>query len=355
MSPSDAQIRDAVIYNLGQGFSVEEIKQIQQTTGATVDGLWGPETVGAVWRWQARHGIRPDGKVWRNSRGNTWPHIAGRPPVSDELCLGRLRVGLWIDDPPRLVNNESYADRLLELGVSTAAVMVTRANGTAAWNVQQVECAARLFREREIELVLTAWPYPRRKSIDDVCQLFSELAAVSGPVGFEVDLEGNWLGRNRRGFSSMSQAGDYLLDRLRAVAEPIDARLELTSYPYHTEFSSRACVAPNMDVVLPQAYSVHNRGENQVGWSDRLGPGRMQNLSIERARTVNSRVVCGLAAYGQQWPGRSGEEAMGVAWQAVVEAGCQEVRYWSSKWVLGGRSSGNAYAARFLSTIATGC
>ena len=40
-----------------------QIKQIQKIVGASVDGIWGPQTKAAVQRWQSAHGLSPDGVV----------------------------------------------------------------------------------------------------------------------------------------------------------------------------------------------------------------------------------------------------------------------------------------------------
>lgn len=349
MSVSESVVRKALAYNRAQGFSAEEIKRIQRTVGIVPDGIWGPDTVRALWRWQEANGIASDGRAWRDPRGNTWPAILNSSESSpDKRSPTTLQVGLWIDDPPRRVTTADYIDMLARLGVHTAAIMVTRQNGVATWNARQLAAAARMLQDRGIETVLTAWPTPDRGQIDTLCRTLGELAAVSQSGALEVDLEGNWMGNRRRGFASMQEAGRYLIERLRSLAEPLGARLELTSYPYHTEFSARAAVAPLVDAVVPQAYSVRRRGKEAIGWSDRFGPGRMQALALQRARAVNPNVICGLAAYAQQWPGHTGEEAMGLAWQAVAAAGCETVRYWSSKWVLGSQARANGYARRFL-------
>ena len=63
-------------YNQRQGFTIGEIKTIEAVCGvSTVTGIWTEELVGKVREWQEDRGIKPDGKVWRSSKGNTWPAL----------------------------------------------------------------------------------------------------------------------------------------------------------------------------------------------------------------------------------------------------------------------------------------
>jgi hypothetical protein len=82
----------------------------------------------------------------------------------------------------------------------------------------------------------------------------------------------------------------------------------------------------------------------------------MQKLTMDKAKTVpgvgtpsGPRLSCGLAAYDQVWPGKSGEAAMQAAWDAAMQHNPIEIRYWSSKWVFGSRRNG--YASRFLRSL----
>lgn len=53
--------------------------------------------------------------------------------------------------------------------------------------------------------------------------------------------------------------------------------------------------------------------------------------------------VIGLAAWAQDYPGHDPHEAMAAAWDACVEGGIPEVRYWSWAWI-----AGREYAYQFL-------
>lgn len=58
-----ADVLEAIDYNKGKGFSVQQIRKIQSKVGAGVDGQLGPETVKKIADFQARNGLEVDGKV----------------------------------------------------------------------------------------------------------------------------------------------------------------------------------------------------------------------------------------------------------------------------------------------------
>lgn len=356
---TEEEIRQALEFDRAQGFSENEIKLIQRTVGAQADGQWRAATVEAVWQWQSDHGIPPDGKVWRSASGNTWPPLQQAAAAADEPSAqpARFQVGVWIDDPPSRVLSASFADGLKEMGVSSAAVMVNASNTRSGdppwrvlWTADQLAQAAGLFKQRGVELILTAWPRPSQDQVEEVSKALKELLDAAGVSVLELDAEGNWNERFLDGFPSMQEAGRTLAGKLRDALPP-GGRLELTTYPFHAEFSPSATLSPHMDVVLPQAYSVFKADDPSTHWGDQLGPGNMQRLAIGRARSISGvQVACGLAAYFQdRYPGHSAQQSMSRALQAVSAEGVSEIRYWSSKWAIGHRK--NDYAGAFLSDI----
>lgn len=59
-----SEIQEAVRYNKHRGYTVDQVKTIQDLVDAEpVDGIWGPKTVQAVATWQTAAGLKPDGKV----------------------------------------------------------------------------------------------------------------------------------------------------------------------------------------------------------------------------------------------------------------------------------------------------
>jgi len=199
-------------------------------------------------------------------------------------------VGVWIDDPVKAARTEAFADRLVSMGVGSAALMINKSNTRKSdvpwslrWDREALKKVARLYRGRGIDVVCTTWPRPSRSQIDAMCEDMAWVLGVTESVAFEVDTEGNWTRKFLEGFASMKEASEYLAVRMRQTATD-DRSLELTTYTYHPENSSKATLAPLMDRLLPQAYSVRHRGNETVSWGDALGPGNHQKLAIGRAR-----------------------------------------------------------------------
>jgi hypothetical protein len=206
---------------------------------------------------------------------------------------------------------------------------------------------------RQMDIVLTTWPRPSKSLIASFASELPAMLTASGATGLEVDTEGNWLDSKLDGYASMSDAAKALLDTLRSLAQPNKARLELTTYPFHPENGNEALVAPHMDRLFPQAYSVANRRNGPIAWTDPEGPGRLQDSSAKRARTIagvsagRPGLAMGLPAYDQTFAGHTVAEAMQVALDAAIALQVSEVRYWSSKWVIG-PMRGEGPVAKFL-------
>jgi len=66
---SSAQVARAVRYNTGRRISRAQWRSIQKKVGSAADGLVGPNTVRAVARWQASHGLSADGMVGPQTLG----------------------------------------------------------------------------------------------------------------------------------------------------------------------------------------------------------------------------------------------------------------------------------------------
>jgi hypothetical protein len=269
-------------------------------------------------------------------------------------------IGLWIDDPPKLVNDPAYWKKLKEHGVSTAAVMLETVRGgfDPVYSLKQIKSLGELARAQDIELVLTVWPEPRKQYLEDLDARIGVYLEESGAAALEFDAESNWTRGKVEGYPNLDRAGDAFVEVFQRICGKIDVRTELTTFTMHTENSRSADVAPHVDRLLPQAYSVRHRngpkGDYEVPWDDNYGPGPMQKLTLDRALTVKGapvkpKVSCGLAAYDQVWPGKKGEDAMLAAYEAALKYDPVEIRLWSSKWVLGVKANG--YAARFLLSL----
>ncbi len=349
-------INGAISYNRERGYAESRIEMIQRVVGAVpVDGVWGPITVQAVCAWQGQHGLAADGKVGPETLLAISEHLDDEPAV---------RMGCWIDDTPQRVLTTPYFDTLKELGLRVIAVMLNQAPSpsnqawVARWQAEELSKLHDLAAARGIEVVATVWPLPVAAVIDTLAQVLPELLQAAGASALELDAESNWQKDRVAGFSSLHEAATTLAERLREITSPLDARLELTTYPYHAENSAAATLAPLVDRLLPQAYSVATRGGDPVPWTGSpLSPGALQQVTWSLAHTVPGvsegkvTVELGLAAYKQKWEGHSPEQAMRIAFEHALHLGARRIRWWSSKWLLGSRAQQTPYGAAFLRSL----
>lgn len=330
------KLEAANAYNNRRGLDPTTIELVQRVVGTKVDGELGPLTAKAVFAWQGKAGLAQDGKIGPKTLAAVTS--ASRP---------NPRIGVWVDDVPRVALREEYFDNLETLGFSTLAIMVHRTTAGSdsswrpRWTTAQLEQLRALAEPRKISLVLTTWPLPNRELLAVFDRELPALLAAAGASALEVDTEGNWLRSRLHGFANMDEAARALVDTMREVAAPTGAKLELTTYPFHPENGAKAQVAPHMDRVFPQAYSVAMRRNKPVGWDEREGPGHLQKFSAARARAITTvaqgktMLGMGLPAYDQAFPGHPPVQALTVALDSAIELGVAEVRYWSSKWILG--------------------
>jgi hypothetical protein len=220
------------------------------------------------------------------NKGNLYsgPWLASQNPGAD------LIIGAWVDDPISNATKPGFAERLAEMHLRRAALMLNKSNTTSStppwalrWERDDLDRIAKLYDQYGIEVVGTCWPRPSKSQIDAMCEDMYWILDVLGTNTFEVDTEGNWTSKFLDGFKNMDEASEYLAGRMRDLVGA-DGTLELTTYTYHGENSGDAKLAPLMDRLLPQAYSVRHRTNKTIGWSDSLGPGRHQALAMGRAR-----------------------------------------------------------------------
>ena len=270
--------------------------------------------------------------------------------------------GLWIDDAPREVAKPDYWAKLKDHGISVAAVMLesVSAGFDPRYTLAELGVLGNLARRADIELVLTVWPEPRPHYLAQLVEKIPPILRASGATALEFDAESNFTRKRVAGFKNLEEAAEataQVLIKFRDLA----IRSELTTFTMHSENSKSAQLADDVDRLLPQAYSVRNRKDAKgdpltIEWGGAYGPGAMQRLTLNRALEVPRKengkpeLSCGLAAYDQEWPGHTGEDAMRVAYEAALTYSPKEIRWWSSKWVVGGVAK--AYASRFLRSIA---
>ena len=199
-------------------------------------------------------------------------------------------IGAWVDDPVRTAKSEAFVEALLARQVRHAALMINRSNTRAndvpwalRWTPEDLREIAALYARYGVDIIATCWPRPSKAQIDAMLIDMAWILPTLNSQTFEVDTESNWSSKFLAGFTSMRQAAEYLRDGMRALVGA-DGTLELTTFTYHVENSKDAVLAPLMDRLLPQAYSVRHRGNDTVDFDGPLGPGRHQELAIGRAR-----------------------------------------------------------------------
>lgn len=224
------------------------------------------------------------------NKGNSYsgPWLAKQNPPEG------VSIGAWIDDPVKAAKSIEFASRLLSMNVTRAALMINKSNTRPSnvpwalrWSREDLAEVSSTYAAAGIECIATCWPQPSKSQIDAMCEDMAWILPLIGSKTFEVDTEGNWTKGFLSGFSSMRAASEYLAARMRELVGP-EGKLELTTYTYHGENSKNAKLAPLMDLLLPQAYSVRHRSSNgqpiTIEWTDSLGPGRHQDLAVRRAK-----------------------------------------------------------------------
>lgn len=267
-------------------------------------------------------------------------------------------IGVWFDDSVSGVN-QGYIDVCKACHINSVAIMVNKSNTgmeDIPWILRYKKevfvDAIKKFKDNSIDVTLTCWPRPSKEQMDSMFKDIEEIMSLSGASNFEVDTEGNWDKRFLVGFKTMQEAAKYLGDGMNRVAHSRGGKTSLTTFTYHQENSSRAQIGKYMDSLYPQAYSVCKRDNNPVEWTGILGPGKMQELTLGRAKKVPEfigELACGLAAYEQNWPNHTEAEAMKVALEKAIALGVTRIRFWSSKWIVGAVKT--HYGAAFLKTL----
>ena len=274
-------------------------------------------------------------------------------------------IGAWIDDPPALTRTEKFWSDFAELGLRTGAIMLesVRDGFDPAYTVDTLGVIGELARKHDVEIVLTDWPQPSTAWLAAMRAQIGEFLRVSGAAALEGDGESNWTKSRLHGYATLELAAHALVGALDQIAEDHHVRTEWTTFTEHAENGLHALVAPFVDRLLPQAYSVRNRKDAKgkpvlIGWDDLYGPGHMQKHTLDRALQIpkrpdgKPRLSCGLAAYDQTWPGRKPEEAMRVAYESALTYDPLEIRLWSSKWILGVQAkNGGPGPVRFLRSL----
>lgn len=256
---------------------------------------------------------------------------------------------LWIDCPRKKVMQESYWRTLAACGVRTADVMID--SSAVEWSPQytrdDVQRIAEMAITYDVELVVTGWPAPRKSVIKEMTEDLESCAAL-GIAGIGLDTEHLWRSSYLDGtYRSLRSAAEDLMTRLLRIRERHDVRIELTTHTGHSEATERATLTPHVDRLYLQVYTTRHDWRGQlVAFDSHLGPGRRQTDAIATIRRRCSWIadgsveLCiGQALWDQSWPKVQQAEALDLAHVSAVSAGIDQIRGWSSKWVIGSRAS----------------
>lgn len=265
------------------------------------------------------------------------PYVA--PPAPNDA----LNLGVWIDDPPRIVLAGRYLDRLCELPISHVAVMLDGPKpglGDQKWDWRDLE---RLFiRLPTLDRVLTAWIPADADAVAELARELPGLLRALGTSTLELDAEGagHWRERDVRGYEDADGDGKRLDDAARGIADALWAidgleTIEVTSYP--GMLARAALLVRELSALGPtryvsQDYAVATRDGVPQAWDGRHGPLRMATESRAKAASAlppEVELCSGAAAYRTTWP--DGRDSMVPAIRASYRA--RLVRLWSSKWL----------------------
>jgi hypothetical protein len=265
-----------------------------------------------------------------------------------------MAIELWWDISPdeSLECAKSFLSALGVLGVVGVRVMVNKARKRSPdrsplwkWSPAQFAKWSGECQGAGIECAPTLWVWPDSLTWGHQMRWLHDAHDKCRGLGsVELDAEDDWAMRFLSGWQSMTDAGVAVAEDLRGKIA--GAKIELTSYPYHSEISPHASLSDLCDVIAPQAYSRFVGDDTNYRWGGAFGPGKMQTLAARRVISAGHQPsVCGLAAYGQQFPGRKIAEAIAVAADSALANGFFRMRYWSAKWIVGGRRQDETVSA----------
>ena len=251
----------------------------------------------------------------------------------------KISFGLWIDDHPRKCLEEGYIHRLRFLPVDHVSVMAEDARGgfRLKWTHEQMQEFSSSLVRYNIKPIFCCWPEPTKTYIEHLDKELPRVLESLKTDTVEVDVEFNWKRHKVRGYRSLKEAGEELMKVLRKHCGEVEA----TTFAMHAEAGRRSTVAIHCDRLLLQSYSVRKGvSKRLIPWGHRYAPGVRQEKDIARVKKAGfENIGVGLAAWQQKGFGVSPFEAMEEALIACFDADIYLIRYWSSKWIVGHRST----------------
>jgi hypothetical protein len=278
-------------------------------------------------------------------------------------------LGLWVDLPRRQVlTPEFFAWFAEELQFGLMAIMIDDSDRAVdfSWREQHVEQALKLADPYAIEIGLTTWPYPDVNQLATMKRKMGALLAVGPVAEWETDQEFNWQENDVEGFANLDQAGDVLVDIKRELCGEHGCRNTLTTFTYHVENSAKADTSQHADRLAIQAYATDERSGKAIGFNHRLGPGRMQKLTLDRTMQIPGvadgipELLVGHAAWNQAgfmekvdglWQPVQPSRAMRTSFEASLPYHPVAHNWWSAKFIYPQSRKFNTYSEPFLRSL----
>ena len=292
--------------------------------------------------------------------------------------LKDVSLGVWGDLPKRMILTEEFFDWFAnELGFDLLSLMIDDADPRVvfSWNEKDVEKVLKLADKHAIEIGLTTWPFPVQELLLLMEKKMDALLAVGPVAEWETDQEFNWQEDdvNKDDYKNLDEAGDELVEIKERQCKKHGCRNVVTTFTYHIENSSRSDTILHADRAAIQAYATDERDGKRVTWNHRLGPGRMQKLTLDRTMQIPGvkegkvELLVGHAAWNQEgftekqtvivkgkpvekWVSVP-EKAMRVSFEASLPYKPIAHNWWSLKYIYPKSRRFNEYSFNFLRTL----
>lgn len=330
---------DALTYNRNQGFSKAEVAFIQRLVGSEPDGLWGTNTIAAIETWQTAHGIEADGKIWRDTRGNTWPVLLSEGAGGwVGVSPGIARIGLWTFRDG-VIPSEAECGRDIELAARAGLTDIVFTIDTDTDNrfslpssVADIVAVGKRYKEQGIDVSLNSFIYPSSSYVDAMVEAVVAIDEQLGIRRLGIDAEELWLAHEND--TARHGAANLFGERLQGV--DFDVAVNGIVYTSHAELDplvSQECVTH----VTPQAYSVAGKVNKEGEPSRAYNPISLQATAAAKWHGwwPDRTIIGGFAVYDQAGTYELGtlseDVAIGLALRTWAELGVTEVCGWSIK------------------------
>jgi hypothetical protein len=287
--------------------------------------------------------------------------------------MNKVRLGLWVDLPRRPVLTNRFFDWFVYgLKFDVMAIMIDQSDKKVnfSWRPIDLERALLMGERYGVSIGVTTWPYPDINHLVEMERKMREILSIGPFLEWETDQEFNWnvdeVFGFERGLRGYKEAGKQLIQIKKELCSEYRVKNTMTTFTNHRENSARETVASEHDLLLVQAYAVHERNGKPIPYGHRYGPLRMADTSLNRTSEIKGvgttvKVGVGHAAWKQtkfKQRGISGYITPEVAMKATFDVakkhsiGVEEHRWWSAKFCYPHSKRYNRYSENFLKTVA---